>query len=123
MRLDYSSKTNVTKVHVCTRPWFTCRATRLRARAESPPAATVAQLYLRFPPVAEHPSKLLKGFAKTPLLAAHGGKTTVTLTLNDRSFSIWDVEKHAWAKVKGEFELHVGSSSSDIRRSAKLNVV
>ena len=44
------------------------------------------------------------------------------LPLNGRSFSIWDVERHAWAKVKGEFELHVGSSSSDIRRSVKLNV-
>jgi len=29
------------------------------------------------------------------------------LPLNGRSFSIWDVERHAWAKVKGEFELHV----------------
>ena len=82
----------------------------------------VAQLFVTFPASAGEPPKQLKGFAKTPLLSAHGGKTTVTLPLNDRSFSIWDVERHAWAKVKGEFELHVGSSSSDIRRSVKLNV-
>lgn len=77
---------------------------------------------MTFPAAAGEPPKQLKGFSKTPVLAARGGKASVAFPLNERSFSIWDVETHAWAKVDGEFELHVGSSSSDIRHVAKLNV-
>ena len=84
--------------------------------------AEVAQLYLTFPPSAGEPPRQLKGFAKTPLLAAQGGRASVNFPLSERSFSIWDVATHSWAKVEGEYELHIGSSSSDIRHVARINV-
>ena len=59
------------------------------------PGAEVAQLYLGFPAASGEPPKQLKGFTKIQL--APGASTTVTLPLNDRSLSIWDVAAHDWA--------------------------
>ena len=56
--------------------------------------AEVPQLYLKFPDSAQEPPKQLKGFTKVKLDA--GASTTVTFSLDDRSFSIWDVTTHAW---------------------------
>lgn len=82
--------------------------------------AEVAQLYLGFPSTAGEPPKQLKGFSKVKL--APGGKQTVTFALDDRSVSIWDVSKHAWAKVPGSFSVMVGSSSEDVRATSSFTV-
>ena len=75
--------------------------------------AEVAQLYLEFPASAGEPPIQLKGFEKVTLAA--GATATVTFALEDRAFSIWDVELHAWHKVLGSFGVSVGASSRDVR--------
>lgn len=70
----------------------------------------VAQVYLGFPAAAGEPPKQLKGFKVLKDLAP-GDKVTVTIPLNDRSFSIWDVGSHSWRVAKGEFDVWVGGSS------------
>jgi beta-glucosidase len=39
----------------------------------------------------------------------------VTFTLNDRSFSHWDVAGHGWKVTPGWYEIMVGGGSRDIR--------
>jgi len=73
----------------------------------------VVQLYLKFPASAGEPPQQLKAFQPVQLDA--GASTTVTLSLTQRSFSIWSVDVHAWTVVKGDFGVAVGSSSRDIR--------
>ena len=80
----------------------------------------VAQLYLRFPAAAGEPPRQLKGFESVSLPA--GGNATLTFELDDRSFSIWDVSKHAWAVVRGSYGVLVGSSSEYIRLTGTLTV-
>lgn len=82
--------------------------------------AEVAQLYVGFPATAGEPPKQLKGFAKTMLKA--GESQTVTITTNDRTFSIWDEQTHAWTVVKGDFDIFVGSSSRDARLTGKITI-
>jgi len=57
----------------------------------------------------ERPQKELKAFAKVLLKA--GESRTVTLALNSRSFSFWDVETHGWKYNPGEFRIMAGGSS------------
>ena len=73
------------------------------------PGATVAQLYLRFPPAAQHPSKLLKGFEKTSLLspavpfegkAVPAAKETLTFRLTPRDRSYYDAATAQWVQVR-----------------------
>jgi len=79
----------------------------------------VAQLYLGFPPSAGEPPLLLKGFHKTKKLAP-GQTEAIALTLTPQDLSIWDAGIHAWSVVQGAFTVQVGSSSRDIRLSARL---
>ena len=73
----------------------------------------VVQLYLGFPAGAGEPPQQLKGFEVVVLEA--GAKAKVTLPLDSRSFSVWDVAASAWRIVGGEFKVMVGASSRDIR--------
>ena len=82
--------------------------------------AEVAQLYLGFPASAGEPPKQLKGFEKVQLKA--GETRTVTFPLDDRAVSVWDVQKHAWSTVSGDFSVMVGASSRDIRLTTKLSL-
>ena len=66
------------------------------------------------------PPKQLKGFEKVQLKA--GETRTVTFPLDDRAVSVWDVQKHAWSTVSGDFSVMVGASSRDIRLTTKLSL-
>jgi beta-glucosidase len=66
------------------------------------------------------PVRELKGFVKVAL--APGEKTTVTFTLDKRSWAFWSVADGDWRVETGEFELTVGSSSRDLRSSASVTV-
>ena len=81
--------------------------------------ADVAQLYVSEPdaPIAR-PERELKGFAKVRL--APGATQHVTLMLDPRSFSYWDVATHNWKMDTGKFILHVGDSSVSTPLSATL---
>jgi beta-glucosidase len=59
------------------------------------------------------PPKELKGFKKINL--DPGETKAVSFTLNDRSFSFYDPHRGAWVMEPGDFEILVGSSSTDIR--------
>jgi beta-glucosidase len=59
------------------------------------------------------PVKELKGFAKVNLLP--GETKQVTVNLDRRAFSFYDVEKAGWKAEPGKFSILVGSSSAKIQ--------
>jgi beta-glucosidase len=79
----------------------------------------VAQLYVSaktggvFRPMQE-----LKGFARVSL--EPGESTEVTLTLDERAFSYWNIEKNGWVIESGNYEIMIGASSRDIRLRATV---
>ncbi len=76
--------------------------------------AEVAQLYVGdLHPSVPRPPKELKGFTKLNLRP--GETKQVTLTLDRRAFSFFDVKKHDWHAEPGDFAILVGSSSAEIR--------
>ena len=81
----------------------------------------VVQLYVRdVESSLARPPKELKGFAKVAL--EPGERMVVRFTLDQRSFSFYDPQQHAWVVEPGTFELLVGASSRDIRAIAKLRL-
>jgi beta-glucosidase len=63
----------------------------------------------------------LKGFAKIELQP--GETQRVTIELNRRSLSYYDVEAKAWHAEPGVFEVLVGRSSAVIELRGKLTLV
>ena len=75
--------------------------------------AEVAELYVGNAPASvPRPVKELKGFARVSLKP--GETQRVTLHLNRRSFSYYDVKSHGWTADPGEYAILVGSSSAQI---------
>jgi beta-glucosidase len=66
------------------------------------------------------PIKELKGFGKVNLKP--GETKTITVKLNDRSFSYYDVSKKAWVAEPGDFGILVGSSSAKIELTGKTTL-
>ncbi len=64
------------------------------------------------------PVKELKGFAKVAL--EPGETKTVTLTLDARSLSYYDVDLGDWYAPSGKYELLLGHASDDIRLTAEV---
>ncbi|MGC9199284.1 MAG: beta-glucosidase [Acidobacteriaceae bacterium] len=74
--------------------------------------AEVAQLYVSDPSAkVNRPERELKGFDKVWL--APGETSHVTLHLNARAFSYWDVKTHKWTLDPGKFVVRVGDSSEN----------
>ena len=86
--------------------------------AGSSKGAEIAQIYVgdSHAPV-PRPAKELKGFARVNLRA--GETRQVTVTLDRRAFSYYDVKKHDWNAEPGEFAILVGSSSAEIKLQGK----
>lgn len=83
--------------------------------------AEVAQVYVADKhSKIERPVKELKGFAKVNLRA--GEKQRVTLKLDRRALSYYDVQSKQWRVDPGDFEVLVGSSSEDIRLRGRLSL-
>jgi beta-glucosidase len=83
--------------------------------------AEVAEVYVG----EEHPSvprplKELKGFAKVNLRP--GESKRVSVSLNRRAFSFYDMNKHDWTADPGEFDILVGSSSEKIELQGKFRI-
>ena len=71
--------------------------------------ATVAEVYVgESHPSIPSPLKELKGFARVNLRP--GETRHVTIPLNSRAFSSYDVSAHAWRVNPGEFTVYVGQS-------------
>ena len=66
------------------------------------------------------PFKELKGFAKVHLNP--GEEKEVTIQLDRRAFSFYDVDKQDWILEAGDFEIMVGASSQDIRLTTTLRL-
>ncbi|KAG0759374.1 hypothetical protein G6F57_009117 [Rhizopus arrhizus] len=82
--------------------------------------AEVVQAYLSFPESAGEPPKLLRGFEK--VLIKKGKKTTVNFTLGSTELRIWDTKSSSWVIPSGQFTLHIGASSRDIRQSGSFTL-
>jgi beta-glucosidase len=82
---------------------FTVKNTGPRAGAE------VAQVYVGLPASANEPPKRLVAWEKVQL--DPGQSRTVTVSLEPRSMSIFDVEKDAWNLVPGDYLVFAGGSS------------
>ena len=67
------------------------------------------------------PVKELKGFAKVNLRP--GESRRVSLKLDRRAFSYFDVNKHDWAAEPGDFTIFVGGSSAKIELHGKFSLV
>ena len=76
--------------------------------------AEVAQVYVgdSHAPV-PRPVKELKGFARVDLKP--GETRHVTVTLDRRAFSYYDVNKRDWTAAPGKFDILVGASSDNIK--------
>jgi beta-glucosidase len=83
--------------------------------------ADVAQVYVGDKHASvPRPQKELKGFAKVYL---NPGETRhVTVVLDHRPFSYYDVKKHGWTAEPGDFDLYVGRSSAEIVLTGKVTL-
>jgi len=83
--------------------------------------AEIAQVYVgdRHSSI-PRPIKELKGFTKVNLGA--GETRRVTVTLDRRAFSYYDVKKHDWTVEPGDFDVHVARSSAQIELTGKVTL-
>ncbi|KAL0090753.1 glycoside hydrolase superfamily [Phycomyces blakesleeanus] len=82
--------------------------------------AEVVQAYLQFPEIADEPPKLLRGFEKVYLKANH--HELVAFEFGKTELSYWDVDSQEWVIPSGEYVLHIGSSSRDIKQNATFTL-
>jgi beta-glucosidase len=83
--------------------------------------AEVAEVYVGDPHSSvPRPVKELKGFAKVSLKPGQGKR--VSVKLDARSFSFFDINKHGWNAEPGEFTILVGSSSAKIELQGKFTL-
>jgi len=81
--------------------------------------AEVAEVYVGEPhPSVPRPVKELKGFARVQLNA--GETRRVSLALDRRAFSYYNVKNHDWTVDAGDFNVYVGSSSARIELTDKI---
>jgi beta-glucosidase len=85
--------------------------------------AEVVQLYLDFPPEAGMPKRVLRGFAKTPILRPDESHEVV-LELTKRDLSTWDDVAHDWKlpSPSATFQVLIGASSQDIRLGGSFDL-
>jgi len=83
--------------------------------------AEVAQVYVGAGSgKVERPLKELKGFSKVSLKA--GELKHVSVLLDGRSLSYYDVDAKQWRAEPGSFDVLVGHSSEQIELTGKLNL-
>ncbi|KAI8968442.1 glycoside hydrolase superfamily [Mycotypha africana] len=82
--------------------------------------AEVVQLYLTYPAIAEEPPRILRGFEK--VFIPRGCEETVSFKLSKEELSYYAVIDHDWVVPRGDFVLHVGSSSRDIKFSKRFTL-
>ncbi|MBI9116125.1 glycoside hydrolase family 3 N-terminal domain-containing protein [Sanguibacter suaedae] len=66
------------------------------------------------------PVRRLAGYARVDL--APGERRTVTVAVDDRALSVWDVRSHTLRVEPGAYDLGVGLSSRDLRSTVPLEV-
>jgi beta-glucosidase len=71
-------------------------------------------------PSVPRPEKELKGFAKVFLRA--GETKRITVSLDRRAFSYYDVKKSSWYAEPGQYSVLVGSSSQKIELQGRFTL-
>ena len=83
--------------------------------------AEVVQLYVQDTEASvERPVKELKGFDKVFLQP--GETKTVSFTLHEDDLAYFDADQHRWVAEPGEYRVHVGASSADIRSTVAFEL-
>ena len=81
----------------------------------------MAQLYVgQGSPTVERPAKELKGFERVMLQP--GETKHVTLNLDPRSFSYFDVKSSCWQANAGAYNLMLGDSSQNIQQKTTVQL-
>ncbi|GAW95420.1 MULTISPECIES: glycoside hydrolase family 3 C-terminal domain-containing protein [Colwellia] len=82
--------------------------------------AEVVQLYLHdVESSVDRPAKELKGFTKVFL--APGESKQISISLNKRDLSFWDINTNDWLAEAGDFEVLLGTSLDQIKLKASFN--
>jgi beta-glucosidase len=78
-------------------------------------------VYASLPAAAAEPPKRLVGWSKVPLKP--GESKEVTVDVDGKYLSIFDVKQHGWQLVPGEYSFKVGGSSQNLplKESVTLN--
>ena len=81
----------------------------------------IIQCYVSSPsPNENEPLKTLEAFIKVRI--KKGQTKLVTLELDERNFSYWDINSKNWKLKEGEYEILIGSSSENIHLKEKLSL-
>lgn len=95
---------------------FTVKNTGKTAGAE------IAQVYVHDAKASvPRPEKELKGFRKVYLNP--GESKQISILLNDKDFSFWDVNTHNWLAEPGAFTILAGSASNNIKLTKEVNFI
>ena len=82
----------------------------------------VAELYISAPQSGlPKPAEELKAFAKTKLLQPKESET-INLTLTAKDLASFDTAKQSWIAEAGTYEVKVGDSATDIKKTKKFSV-
>ena len=83
--------------------------------------AEVVQVYVgEKNPTLPRPPMEFKGFTKVSLQPGEAKKVSLKIPVD--SFSFWDSQKHAWNLNSGDYNIHIGTASHDIRFSKTVHV-
>jgi beta-glucosidase len=93
---------------------FTVTNTGNRAGAE------VAEIYAALPAGAAEPPKRLVGWSKVALKA--GESKEVTVDVQQKYLSIFNVDQNTWQLIPGDYTLMVGGSSQDLPLKESINL-
>ncbi len=101
-------------------PEKTVKATFTVANTGARDGAEIAEVYATLPASAQEPPKRLVGWSKVWLKA--GEKKSVTVEIDPKYLSIFDVAKNDWSLLPGEYTLMVGGSSQDLPLKATVDL-
>jgi len=93
---------------------FTLANTGARAGKE------IAEVYAALPASTQEPPKRLVGWSKVELKP--GERKPVTVEIEKKYLSIWDVDKHDWTLAPGEYTIMVGGSSDKLPLKATVSL-
>lgn len=93
---------------------FTLANTGARAGKE------IAEVYAALPAAAQEPPKRLVGWSKVELKP--GERKPITVEIERKYLSIWDMDKHGWTLLPGQYTFMVGGSSAKLPLKATVTL-
>jgi beta-glucosidase len=101
-------------------PGDTVKVTFTLANIGARAGSEIAEVYAALPAAAQEPPKRLVGFAKVKLNA--GEKKEVTVEIDPKYLSIFDVAKNDWSLLPGNYTIMVGGSSDKLPLKATITL-